>query len=100
MKKVMSLIAMFAMGAMLAGCYSKACEEPQPAPAPYKDMAPAATTPAEEAKPMHHKKHHHKKHHHKMKHKAMKKAEESTMQEAAPAQTPAQDNAAEPAAQQ
>lgn len=96
MKKVMSLIAMFAMGAMLAGCYSKACEEPQPAPAPYKDMAPAAM-PAEEAKPMHHK-HHHKKHHHKMKHKAMKKAEESTKQEAAPA--PAQDNAAEPAAQQ
>jgi len=71
MKKVMSLIAMLAMGAMLASCYSKACEEPQPM-APYKDMAPAAE------EPVHHVRHHHHKHkHHHRHHKSMKNSDKS-----------------------
>lgn len=76
MKKVMSLIAMLAVGSMLAGCYSKACEEPVAA-APYKDSAAVMPAPAaqEEAKPAHHKKHHKVKHHAKH-HNTMKKMEE------------------------
>lgn len=77
MKKVMSLVAMFAMSGMLAGCYSKACEEPVPAPAPYKDSAPVMQQ--EEPRPAHHYKHHHKaKHHHKKHHKMAGHATQDT----------------------
>jgi outer membrane murein-binding lipoprotein Lpp len=37
MKKVAGIVfAMVMMGTLLAGCYSKSCDQPQPAPVSYK----------------------------------------------------------------
>jgi hypothetical protein len=70
MKKLLSIAAILASGVLLAGCYSKGCEQPGPAPMPMYKGEEMVSEPA-----MHHHKHMHHKHmHHKhmKKHKHMK----------------------------